>query len=62
MEYNEILDRASVEPNSLRRLALTAIHQVTGMSICERTASKPFNPILGETFEYKTDNFEYLAE
>jgi len=23
---------------------------------------KPFNPVLGETFEYQTDNFQFLSE
>lgn len=62
MEYNSLLDRAATETDSLRRLALVAIHQVTALSICERTTSKPFNPILGETYELKTESFEYLAE
>ena len=25
-------------------------------------ATKPFNPMLSETFEFVTDDFEYLAE
>jgi hypothetical protein len=32
------------------------------MSICERTISKPFNPLLGETYELVTKDFSYLAE
>lgn len=32
------------------------------MSICERTISKPFNPLLGETYELVTKDFIYLAE
>ena len=62
MEYNFLLEQAADEPDPLRRLALVSVHVITCMSICERTATKPFNPILGETYEYKTENFEYLAE
>ena len=62
MEYNSLLDMASTEKDPLRRLALIAIHQVSALSICERTTSKPFNPILGETYEYVTDDLQYLAE
>lgn len=46
----------------MRRLALIAVHQVTALSIAEKITTKPFNPLLGETFEMKTDQFEYLAE
>jgi len=62
MEYNTLLDSAVMENENFRRLALVAIHQISCLTICERTASKPFNPILGETYELKTDSFEYLAE
>lgn len=62
MEYNSLLDLASNDPDPIRRLALIAIHQVSALSICERTTSKPFNPILGETYEYVTEDFSYLAE
>ena len=43
-------------------MAIIAIHQISCLTICERTTSKPFNPILGETYEFKTDTFDYLAE
>ncbi len=46
----------------MRRLALIAVHQVSALSIAEKITTKPFNPLLGETFEMKTDQFEYLAE
>ena len=62
MEYNEILDEAALEKDSMRRLALVAIHQISALSIAERIVTKPFNPLLAETFELKTDKFEYLAE
>ena len=28
----------------------------------ERQSSKPFNPLLGETFEFTTDHFRYISE
>jgi hypothetical protein len=28
----------------------------------EKTLAKPFNPLLGETFEYVTDDFEFISE
>jgi len=46
----------------LRRISLIAIYQIAALSTNEKMLSKPFNPILGETYELKTDKFEYLAE
>ena len=57
-----MLDRACREKDPAMRLALVAVHSTTAMSICERTATKPFNPLLGETYEFVNDDFEYLAE
>lgn len=62
MEYNEILDRAAEEPDQMRRLALMAVYGCTGMSPLEMITTKPFNPILGETYEYVCDRFSYVAE
>lgn len=52
MEYNGILDIAAEENDPMRRLALVTIHAVTTLSMAERIISKPFNPLLGETFEF----------
>jgi Oxysterol-binding protein len=30
--------------------------------MAEKINTKPFNPLLGETFELKTDTFEFIAE
>lgn len=62
MEYNEILDKAGVEPDSGKRMAYVAIYMISTLTICERTASKPFNPLLGETYEYVTKDFSFLSE
>ena len=62
MEYNYLLDMAANEANPNRRIALVAIHSVTALTICEKTATKAFNPLLGETYEFVTDDFDYLSE
>jgi hypothetical protein len=62
MEYNDILDIAANEDDPMRRLSMVAIHQVSCLSVAEKICTKPFNPLLGETFELKTDKFEYLSE
>jgi hypothetical protein len=61
-EYTHLLDKAAEETDAMRRIALIGIYHVTTLSICERATTKPFNPLLGETYEYKNDDFEYIAE
>jgi hypothetical protein len=46
----------------MKRLALVAAHQISVFTCLEKTVSKPFNPLLGETYELKTDTYEYIAE
>lgn len=62
MEYNYLLDLAAQEQDPVRRHALVAVHVVSTLTIIERTTTKPFNPLLGETFEFVNDDFEYLSE
>ena len=62
MEYNSILDAANKIQDPVLRLAYIAVYAGSMITICERNATKPFNPILGETYEYVTDEFEYLSE
>ena len=44
------------------RLAMVSVFGCTITTICERNTSKPFNPLLGETYELITDDFEFLSE
>lgn len=46
----------------MKRLALIAAHQITVFTQLEKTVSKPFNPLLGETYELKTEEFDFIAE
>ena len=62
MEYNYLLDLATKEQDPVRRHALVAVHVVTTLTPVEKSVTKPFNPLLGETFEFVNDDFEYLAE
>jgi hypothetical protein len=38
------------------------VYAAAQLTICERNCTKPFNPLLGETYEYATDDFEFLSE
>ena len=46
----------------MRRIALLALFKISDVTVAEKSITKPFNPLLGETYELKTENFELLAE
>ncbi|XP_076858985.1 oxysterol-binding protein-related protein 6 isoform X6 [Brachyhypopomus gauderio] len=52
LEYTELLDKAAETDDPYERMALVAAFAVSGYSSTYyRAGSKPFNPILGETYE-----------
>ena len=62
-EYNMLIDRAnSIKESREKRLAIIAVYGTTMCSMVEKMATKPFNPLLGETYELITDDFELIAE
>ena len=62
MEYNDLLDEALKQKDPLRRLAYVAVYSTTLLTPVERSSTKPFNPLLGETFELETKGFKFLSE
>ena len=62
MEYEHILREATAEQRPFRRIALIAIFWASSLTQMEKNVYKPFNPLLGETYEFVTNDFEYLAE
>ncbi len=62
MEYVDLLDGAVACKDSLKRLAIVAAYVVTNLTCLEKNATKPFNPLLGETFELVTSKYRFLAE
>ncbi|KAJ9527536.1 hypothetical protein QJQ45_025810 [Haematococcus lacustris] len=62
MEYTDLLDKADQCENPHERFAWLAAYCVSPFGSAER-AWKPFNPILGETFQVEVGNgVQYLAE
>ena len=61
-EYYHLLEQAANAPNSLERMELVTTNMIAGLSIMERNMAKPFNGLLGETFELITPTYRYLAE
>ncbi|XP_061809944.1 oxysterol-binding protein-related protein 3 isoform X2 [Nerophis lumbriciformis] len=65
LEYSELLDRAANTQDALERMVYIATFVVSGYaSSYYRTGGKPFNPLLGETFECDRPDkgFRFVAE
>ena len=63
LEYFELLESAKIfKDDPARRLVYIAAFAVTSYSGTDKRISKPFNPLLGETFELITPKFKYLSE
>ena len=61
-EYIGLLNRAADERDSLMRLALVATYCAAGYSAAEKNVAKPFNPLLGETYELVGEEFRLVSE
>ncbi|ORX84788.1 hypothetical protein K493DRAFT_291733 [Basidiobolus meristosporus CBS 931.73] len=64
MEYSELADMAAQHSDSLHRLLWVAAFAMTNYSGSEHRIAKPFNPLLGETFEYVRPDkgYRYISE
>ncbi|CAI2185017.1 6291_t:CDS:2 [Funneliformis geosporum] len=64
MEYSEILDVASRQQSSTERILYVAAFAMSNYSSTVGRIAKPFNPLLGETYEYVRPDkaFRYISE
>merc|ERR550519_755152 len=65
LEYSDLLDKAVAAPNSLERMIWVAAFAISAYgSTNTRASHKPFNPLLGETYECVREDkgFRYIAE
>lgn len=67
LEYSSLLDKAASTTDSLERLMCITAFALSSLSsnrVKERTIRKPFNPMLGETFELVREDrgFRFVAE
>lgn len=51
LEYSDILDRAAACQSSLEQMCYVAAFTISSYSTTSHRTGKPFNPLLGETFE-----------
>nr|XP_010307496.1 PREDICTED: oxysterol-binding protein-related protein 3 isoform X4 [Balearica regulorum gibbericeps] len=65
LEYSQLLDKAAHTPNPFERMVYIAAFAVSAYaSSYYRAGSKPFNPVLGETYECIREDkgFQFFAE
>lgn len=64
MEYSQLLDKADRCSNSLERMIHIAAWAISSYSSTVDRTGKPFNPLLGETYELikPEKGFRYIAE
>ncbi|XP_053519584.1 oxysterol-binding protein-related protein 3 isoform X4 [Artibeus jamaicensis] len=65
LEYSELLDKAAQLPDPLERMVYVAAFAVSAYaSSYFRAGSKPFNPVLGETYECVREDkgFQFFSE
>lgn len=67
LEYSTLLDRAATATDAVERLIYVTAFAISGLScarVKERSIRKPFNPMLGETFELVREDrgFRFVAE
>lgn len=64
MEYSELLDQAADRSDSIERLVYVAAFAASEYASTIGRVAKPFNPLLGETFEYvrPDKNYRFFIE
>ncbi|KAM9446469.1 oxysterol-binding protein 2 isoform 2-T2 [Clarias gariepinus] len=62
LEYSELLDKAARCESSLEQMCLVAAFSVSSYSTTVHRTAKPFNPLLGETYELdRLDDYGYRS-
>lgn len=67
LEYSELLDQAAKAPGPIERMMFVAAFAISSLSssrVKERSIRKPFNPMLGETYELVREDkgFRFVSE
>ncbi|KAM7391993.1 hypothetical protein PAMP_022637 [Pampus punctatissimus] len=62
LEYHELLDKAARCDSSLEQMCLVAAFSISSYSTTVHRTAKPFNPLLGETYELdRLEEFGYRS-
>lgn len=60
--YATYLTKASVESDPVMRMVYVATSLMSGFFTVPKRMGKPFNPLLGETYELVAPDFRYFSE
>jgi len=61
-EYEDLLRQANREKDPVLRIVLVAAFNIAQYTSTENRIAKPFNPLLGETFEFDSPKFRFISE
>ncbi|KAB7494228.1 Oxysterol-binding protein-related protein 1 [Armadillidium nasatum] len=62
MEYAWLLDKADAAPDPVQRMQYVTAFALSGLASNWERLGKPFNPLLGETFELQRDQYRIVCE
>ena len=64
MYYSKLLDQANDQDKPEKRMLYIVVFLISQYSLSDMRIKKPFNPLLGETFEYydQERQFTYVSE
>lgn len=60
--YTNYLTKAAVHHDPVNRMAFVALSLMSGFFTVPKRMGKPFNPLLGETYELVAPDFRYFSE
>ena len=59
---DEYFSKAVIEEDSLKRMVYVAAYSAATYFLIKGRTQKPFNPLLGETYELVTPTYRYFSE
>jgi hypothetical protein len=62
MEYQDLLEKANDCDDPVLRMIYVTTFIMAGYTNTKGRLYKPFNPLLGETYEIKNKSFNFIAE
>lgn len=58
----DLFEQGATHPDSMMRSVFHTIGFISAFNFAKIRKRKPFNPMLGETFEFVNDRFRFLSE
>jgi hypothetical protein len=62
MEYSDLITKAATAEDERMRITYLGAYVMTQLTSVAEGFNKPFNPLLGETYELVTEQFKFVAE